>query len=92
MHLGSSLYEANKLSCVFSLVGKRSILGFMFSCEHMLLNIFFLSFHLVWTSFFRDSSSSSVFCFHGMYVAESQFSFFCAHFQICLDKVLHFRK
>ena len=56
----------------------------------MLLNIFSLSFHSVWTSFFRDSRSTSVFCIPRMCVAESQFSFSCAHFQIYLDKVSHF--
>ena len=78
------------LSCAFSLVTKRSILGFLFSYEHMLLNTFFLSFHSVWTSFFQDSWSVSVFYIHGMYVAESQFSFSCVHFQTCLDKMSHF--
>ena len=67
------------LSCVFSLVAKRSILGFVFSCQHMLLNVFSQSFHAVWTSFFQDSMSASVFCISGMCVAESQFSRSCAH-------------
>ena len=73
IHLGSGLYDTNALSFVFSLVAERSILGFVFSCEHMLLSIFSLSFHSVWTSFFRDSRSVSVFCIPGMRVAESQF-------------------
>ena len=90
MHLGSGLYGTNVLSCVFSLVAKRSISGFVYSCEQLLLNIFSLGFHSVWTSFFWDSRSASVFCIPGMCVAESQFSFSCAHFQICLVKVLHF--
>ena len=47
IHLGSGLYDANVASCIFSLVAKRSILGFVFSFEPMLLNIFSLSFHLV---------------------------------------------
>ena len=56
----------------------------------MLLDIFSLSFHSVWTSFFRDSRSASVFFVPGLCVAESQFSVSCANFQICLDKVPHF--
>ena len=75
IHEGSGLYGTNVLSCVFSLVEKRSILGFVFSSEYMLLNIFSLSFHSVWTSFFGDSGSASVFCIPKMCVAESQFSF-----------------
>ena len=31
-----------------------------------------------------------MFCIPGMCVAESQFSFSCSHFQICLDKVSNF--
>ena len=31
-----------------------------------------------------------MFCIPGMCVVESQFSFSCAHFQICFDKVSHF--
>ena len=90
IHVGSGLYDTNVLSCVFRLVAKRSILGFGFSSENILLNIFSLSFHSVWTSFFQDSSFTSVFCIPGICVAESQFPFSCAQFRICLDRMSHF--